>query len=81
MTDYMSLIGCVLPFRQIVVRPDGKVSLCCNDAYGKQTMGDLSKESIKDVWYGDKFRKVREAMQKGRGNYGACRYCDTMMIL
>ena len=25
---------CILPFRQMIVRPDGKVSLCCNDAIG-----------------------------------------------
>lgn len=28
----------------MVVRPDGKVSLCCNDALGTMTLGDLTKE-------------------------------------
>lgn len=79
-TDYVASFGCVMPFRQMVVRPDGKVSLCCNDPYGKYTMGDLTKENIRDVWYGEKFKKVREAMQKGRENYGRCRYCDTLLL-
>lgn len=79
-SDYMASFGCVMPFKQMIVRPDGKVSLCCNDPYGKCTMGDLSVENVKDVWYGEKFRKVREAIRKGRGNYQACRYCDTTLL-
>lgn len=80
-TDYMASCGCVMPFRQMIVRPDGKVSLCCNDPYGKYTMGDLSKESILSVWYGEKFEKVRKAMLAGRENFGECRYCDTAQLL
>lgn len=79
-TDYMASFGCVMPFKQMIVRPDGKVSLCCNDPYGKCTMGDLTTENIKDVWYGEEFTKAREAIRKGRGNYEACRYCDTTLL-
>lgn len=68
---------CVLPFKQMIVRPDGKVSLCCNDALGKFTLGDLTKESIQEVWFGTKFKKVREALYKGRQYCGNCRHCDT----
>ncbi len=68
---------CVLPYKQMIVRPDGKVSLCCNDALGKYTLGDLTQESIKDVWFGTKFKKVREALYRGRQYCGNCRYCDT----
>lgn len=79
-TDYMASCGCIMPFKQMIVRPDGKVSLCCNDPYGRSTMGDLSKESVSDVWYGEKFRRARKAILKGRGNYDACRYCDTTQL-
>jgi len=37
---------CALPFCQMIVRPSGKVSLCCNDPYGKNTLGDLNKETF-----------------------------------
>lgn len=33
---------CILPFVQMVIRHDGKVSRCCQDAYGYETMGDLN---------------------------------------
>lgn len=67
---------CILPFKQIIVRPDGKVSLCCNDALGKYTLGDLTKESLIDVWYGPKFEMVRRCLYEGRGNWGNCKFCD-----
>ena len=68
---------CILPFKQLIVRPTGKVSLCCNDALGEYTLGDLNSEKILEVWYGAKFEKVREALFQGRSNWGKCKYCDT----
>lgn len=71
---------CVLPFKQMVVRPDGKVSLCCNDAVGKYTLGDLNKESLLDIWFGAKFQMVRKSLYEGRKEWGGCRYCDTFSL-
>lgn len=71
---------CVLPFKQLIIRPDGKVSLCCNDPLGKETLGDLSKESILDVWYGEQFQAIRDALYKGRGSLGHCKWCDTFLL-
>lgn len=70
-------VPCSLPFSQMVVRPDGKVSLCCNDALGRMTLGDLSAEAMIEVWRGDRFRRVRELMyRKGREALPLCRDCD-----
>lgn len=71
---------CVLPMKQLIIRPDGKVSLCCNDPLGKYTMGDLTKNRLLDVWYGKKFLRVRELLYEGRGKVGNCRYCDTFNV-
>ena len=71
---------CILPFKQMIVRPDGKVSLCCNDAVGKYTLGDLTKESILDVWYGPRFAMVRKCLYEGRENWGNCRSCDAFSM-
>lgn len=71
---------CILPYRQLVVRPTGLVSLCCNDALGKYTLGDLNKDSLLDVWYGSHFKVVRESLYRGRENWGNCKYCDTFLI-
>ena len=68
---------CTLPFRQLIIRPDGKVSLCCNDPFGKMTLGDLSKQTLTEVWYGEAFNEVREKLRQGRGFLPHCKYCDT----
>lgn len=72
--------GCLLPFRQMVVRPDGKVSLCCNDALGKMTMGDLNTESIEEIWNSDQYSSIRCALTKGReGVTALCTNCDSLL--
>ena len=71
---------CVLPFKQMIVRPDGKVSLCCNDAIGRYTLGDLNKEKLTDVWYGARFQEVRRCLYEGRKKWGSCRYCDAFSV-
>lgn len=71
---------CILPFKQFIIRPDGKVSLCCNDAVGRYTLGDLNKESILDIWYGPKFQMVRKCLYEGRENWGDCQYCDAFSM-
>ena len=71
---------CVLPFKQMIVRPDGKVSLCCNDAVGRYTLGDLSREKLTDVWFGAAFQEVRRRLYVGRKEWGSCRYCDAFSV-
>lgn len=71
---------CVLPFKQMVIRPDGKVSLCCNDATGKFTLGDLSKDKLLDIWYGPRFQMVRKCLYEGRENWGNCKCCDNFSV-
>lgn len=72
---------CVFPFKQIIVRPDGMISLCCNDALGQYTLGDLNRESLLDIWYGPKFAMVRKCMYEGREKWGNCKYCDTFSVV
>lgn len=70
-------LPCALPFSQLIVRPDGKVSLCCNDALGGMTLGDLSVQSAGEVWFGPAFADVRRRMlEAGRAGIALCRGCD-----
>lgn len=71
---------CIYPFCQFVIRPDGKVSLCCNDALGKMTMGNLTAERIVDVWNGDKYKDVRKRLLNGRRYVDLCYSCDFIAI-
>jgi MoaA/NifB/PqqE/SkfB family radical SAM enzyme len=68
--------SCYFPFSQMVVRPDGKISLCNNDPLGKVTLGDLTRDSVSDVWNGDLYWGVRRRIAEGRKNFFLCRSCD-----
>ncbi len=70
-------IPCWLPFSQLVIRPDGGVSLCCNDALGQMTLGRLDSERLYDVWFGPVYGQVRQTMiHEGRHGLPLCQKCD-----
>ncbi|WP_432667455.1 SPASM domain-containing protein [Wukongibacter baidiensis] len=71
--------ACIYPFEQMVVRPDGKISLCCNDATGKVTLGDLTKDKLIDVWNGQQYYNVRRNMVTNRNLNPLCRDCDCVL--
>lgn len=67
---------CILPYKQLIIRPDGKISLCCNDALGMHTLGDLTKDKIIDVWNNNEFNKVRDLLKDSRNKIEMCKSCD-----
>ena len=79
--QYYQDASCRFPFTQLVIRPDGKVSLCCNDAYGKVTMGDVMRQTLSEIWFGEEFAALRtELMTVGRKRLGICNTCDVHSI-
>lgn len=72
-------VPCPLPWRQLVIRPTGEISLCCNDALGKYTLGNLNTQSIREVWTSEKYQQIRnEMLINGRKNLLLCSECDTL---
>jgi MoaA/NifB/PqqE/SkfB family radical SAM enzyme len=69
---------CAYPYFQMVIRPDGKISLCCNDALGQETLGDLATSSLRDAWADQRRRRVQDAMLNGRAGNGLCTHCDNL---
>ncbi|MEK6531514.1 MAG: radical SAM/SPASM domain-containing protein [Deltaproteobacteria bacterium] len=73
--------SCVLPFIQMVVRPTGEVSLCCQDALGRVTIGDVSREGIHAVWNNATMKDIRTRLKMfGRSSVELCRGCDASII-
>jgi radical SAM protein with 4Fe4S-binding SPASM domain len=71
---------CIYPFSQITIRPDGRVSLCCNDAYGNYTLGDVTAQTLNDVWNGDIYWSIRKELLRGRNRLPMCKNCDVFQI-
>lgn len=74
----ISKIKCSRFFEKVIIRPDGKLSLCCCDALGKYTMGDVSDKTLLEIWnHSEEYKRLRTEMKKhGRKNIDLCRKCD-----
>lgn len=74
--DKMAGKKCHHPFRQIAIRADGKVALCCNSWRGVYVCGDVLTQTIDEIWQGDAFGAAREMLYRGRREFGDCDGCD-----
>jgi radical SAM protein with 4Fe4S-binding SPASM domain len=55
---------CAEPWIGMVVTASGKVVTCCLDYDEKYIVGDLNKESLKDIWNNGKMQLIRKQVQK-----------------
>jgi MoaA/NifB/PqqE/SkfB family radical SAM enzyme len=64
------VVYCNYPFYYLAVLWDGKVIPCC-DVTGTEVIGDLTQESLQDIWFGERYKKIR------KGNYlESCKTCN-----
>jgi len=55
--------NCSWPWVSLVVMWDGKVVTCCYDYDGKYVVGDLNKESLREIWNNKKMRLIRRQIK------------------
>lgn len=53
---------CHFPLNTIVISWDGKVTGCCQDYTFMNDLGDATKESIRQIWSGQKFQNLRKLL-------------------
>jgi len=51
---------CRLPFTELLINWDGTVSLCCQDIEGEVIVGNVKKQSIKEIWQGKTLGEIRK---------------------
>ncbi len=73
---------CPKPFQRLAIAHTGKVHQCIADYEGKNILGDINKETIEDVWNGEKNKALRESFKKH--NYfkvnKACQQCSYGLV-
>ena len=68
---------CAKPFREIGVRWDGNVAMCCNDWRGHHKCGNVVTDDLdKDIWNGTAMGAAREKLYAGERDFGPCAKCD-----
>jgi len=70
---------CPYVFYSFSVNSDGSVSACFLDWARKLIIGDVKKESIKDIWNGEKLFKLQEMfLKKKRKEHPVCKDCGQL---
>ena len=68
---------CDLPNYALYINPMGKVLSCCHDFEEENVVGDLTRQTIKQIWYGVEFNKLRWSLNQGdRSVSELCERCD-----
>ena len=69
--------GCFYPWASLNITWNGDVVTCCRDLDGEYILGNILKYSIEDVWNGEVYLFLREAILKQNLEMiPACRSCD-----
>lgn len=70
--------SCGRPFRgNLFIRVNGDVSMCCFDYNHQLVIGNLHKQSLRDILMGTKLKAIRAAHNEGRFP-DKCRECDQL---
>ncbi len=68
---------CDLPNYALYINSRGKVLSCCHDFDENNVVGDLTQQTIKQIWYGLEFDKLRRSLNQGdRSVSELCKRCD-----
>ncbi|MDE7177486.1 MAG: radical SAM protein [Lachnospiraceae bacterium] len=68
---------CISLFSTAVINAGGKVGLCCIDTELDNEIGDINRNSIKEIWNSEKIKKYRQMHLDGnRNDIVLCRGCD-----
>lgn len=71
---------CAKPFRELSVRWDGNIALCCNDWPGWYKCGNILESELEDIWQGEAFHAARQKLYYGERDFGPCNGCDNTTL-
>lgn len=67
---------CAKPFREMAIRWDGSVAICCVDFRGVYKCGNVNRIGIQKIWYSKQFESARKAMYHGMRVFAPCIGCN-----
>jgi MoaA/NifB/PqqE/SkfB family radical SAM enzyme len=72
---------CTMPWEALFVYWDGRVSMCCLDSEAELLAGDVRRNSLLEIWRGDRYNEVRCLHREGRfREIPLCGACTHPMI-
>jgi radical SAM protein with 4Fe4S-binding SPASM domain len=53
------MIPCAPLWEMLYIGYDGRVSACCRDYHGELVVGDITKQSLREIWHGEAMAELR----------------------
>lgn len=70
-------LPCILPFEEVVLTADGRVTICCQDHYFEAAVGNLTQQSLQEIWFSEGFTRLRAQLRAAdRNGNKFCQACD-----
>jgi len=69
---------CAQPYQRMFIRYDGNATPCCFDALKEYKLGNIETNTIKSIWSGPLFQKLRTLHKAGR--YNEIKICNKCLI-
>lgn len=69
---------CAKPFREMSVRWDGNVAICCDDWPGAFKVGNVIELGVEAVWNHERLDAARRRLYLKQRNFGPCLGCDVV---
>ena len=71
-------IGCALLMKQLVLLPNGDVTVCCNDLNAKGVIGNIMQDELVDIYDSPERLNYLEKLLKGKkSELELCKDCET----
>lgn len=67
-------VVCDMPWTSVTILWDGRVVPCCFDYDGLYVLGNLNRQSLKEIWGGERIKHLRQCHRDG--NLHEIRLCD-----
>lgn len=68
--------GCIMPFTDMTIFPNGVVGLCCSDVLEKTNYGNIKDTDLWTIWKSSEYQSLRKVIGEDRENYEFCKGCD-----
>lgn len=57
---------CPQLWQRMFIHPDGECTVCCMDSVRSMRVGNVFKQSVEDIWLGEKYQRIRMLHATGR---------------
>lgn len=71
---------CARVFREMLIRYDGNVAICCNDFRGEYPIANVNEMPLENVWMHPRFESARKFLYTGCRKFNPCNKCNALPI-